>query len=90
MYTHHKDQPTNVYGEAVLNDRNARRSVNNFKTAETSADDKPHSRRPVTVETDDNLQRVDDTIRADRRIKVREIVASLNCGHGAVPRVTEV
>ena len=43
----------------------------------------------MTVVTDDNRQRVDDMIRADRRITVGKIVASSHCEHDVVHRIIE-
>jgi transposase len=76
----------NVYGDDTIDRSNVHRWMKKFKEGETSNEDKPHSGRPSTTTTDTNRQRVDELIRAERRVTLRELVAQLDCGHNAVKK----
>jgi hypothetical protein len=57
-----------------------------FKEEEISIEDKPRGGRPSTETTDTNRQRVDELIRAERRVTLRELAAQLDCGHNAAKK----
>ena len=44
-----------------------------FKDGRTSVDDDPRSGRPSTSKTDDNIAKVREVIRSNRRLTVREV-----------------
>jgi hypothetical protein len=51
--------------------------VKHFKGEKTDIADQPRCGRQVTAATERNKQKVDELIRQDRRITVREIAAQL-------------
>lgn len=79
----------NVYGDDTIDKSNVHRWMKKFKEGETSIEDKPRSGRPSTATTDTNRQRVDELIRADRRVTIRELAAQLDCGHNAIQKMVE-
>jgi hypothetical protein len=58
--------------------------VKRFKDGNTDIADQPRCGRPRTAATERNKQIVDELIRQDRRITVREIAEQLGVGHHAV------
>ena len=48
-----------------------------FKEGRTSVDD-PHSGRPSTSQTDDNVPKVSEVIRSNRRLTVREVAEEVS------------
>lgn len=63
-----------MYGEAIIDESNVRRWVKKFKEDETSAEDKPRSGMPSTTATEKHQNRVEEMIRANRRITVRKMM----------------
>ena len=49
-----------------------------FKEGRTSVDDDPRSGRPSTSKTDDNVAKVLEVIRSNRRLTVREIAEEVS------------
>ena len=72
----------NVYGDATVDVSTVRRC----KEAEgqTRLADKTRSGRPATAVTPGNIQRVDDIIRGDRRVKTDELCRILSFSKGSV------
>jgi transposase len=79
-----------VYGDACMGASSVRKWVKHFKDGNTDIADQPRCGRPRTAATERNKQNVDEFIRQDRRITVREIVAQLGVGHHAVQEMTEI
>jgi [histone H3]-lysine36 N-dimethyltransferase SETMAR len=73
-----------VYKESTLSYPTVTRWVAHFKSGNTDIADKPRCGRPPSAATEDNKRQVDEMIRSDRRITVREIVDALGTGHNAV------
>jgi hypothetical protein len=67
-----------------------RRWVKHFKVGNTDIADQPRCGRPRTAATERNKQKVDELIRQDRRITVRETAAQLGVGHHAVQEMMEI
>jgi hypothetical protein len=67
-----------------------RRWVKHFKDGNTDIADQLRCGRPRTAATERNEQKVDELIRQDRRITVREIAAQLGVGHHAVQEMMEI
>jgi transposase len=67
-----------------------RRWVKHFKDGNTDITDQPRCGRPRTAAVERNEQKVDELIRQDRRITVRETAAQLGVGHHAVQEMTEI
>ncbi|PNF29267.1 hypothetical protein B7P43_G10488 [Cryptotermes secundus] len=57
-----------------------------FKRGEMSTDDKPHSGRPSTARTHENVEKIRDIIKEDRRRTIEEIVELVAAKF--VPRLT--
>jgi transposase len=49
-----------------------------FKEGRTSIDDNPRSGRPSTSKTDDNVAKVREIIRSNRRLTVREVAEEVS------------
>ena len=49
-----------------------------FKVGRTSVDDDPRSERSTTSKTDDNVAKVREVIRSNRRSKVREVAEEVS------------
>jgi hypothetical protein len=64
-----------VYGDVCMGASSVRRWVKHFKDGNTDIADQPRCGRPRTAATERNKQKIDELIRQDRRITVREIAA---------------
>jgi transposase len=62
-------------GGACMGAGSVRRWVKHFKVENTDIADQPRCGRPRTAATERNKQKVDDVIRQDRRITVRQNAA---------------
>jgi hypothetical protein len=67
-----------------------RRWVKHFMDRNTDIADQPRCGRQVTAATERNKQNVDELIRKDRRMTVRETAAQLGGGHPAVQKIMEI
>jgi len=63
----------NVYGDQTVDVSTVRRWVARFCSGDSDVKDKPRSGRPCTAVTPRNEERLDQLIRADRRITTREL-----------------
>jgi transposase len=63
-----------------------RRWVKHFKDGNTDIADQLRCGRPRTAATERNKQKVDELIRQDRRVTVREIASQLGVVHHAIRR----
>ena len=54
------------------------RVVEMFQKGRTSVDDDPRSGQPSTSKTDDNVAKVREVIRSDRRLTVREVAEEVS------------
>jgi transposase len=79
-----------VYGDVCLGASSVRRWVKHFKDGNTDIADQPLCGRLRTAATERNKQKVDELIRQDRKITVREIAAQLGVGHHAVQEMMEI
>jgi transposase len=75
-----------VYGDVCISASSVRRWVKHFKDRNTDIADQPRCGRQRTAATEGNKQKVDELIRQDRRITVRETAAQLGVGNHAVRR----
>jgi transposase len=69
-----------VYGDTCRGANSVRRWVKHFKDGNTDIADQPRCGRSRTAATERNIQKVDELIREDRRITVREIAEQLEWG----------
>src|ERR1700761_8057826 len=79
----------NVYGDDTIDKSSVLRWMKKFKEGETNIEDKPRSGRPSTATTDNNRQRVDQLIRTDRRVTIRELAAQLDVGHDIIQQIVD-
>jgi transposase len=79
-----------VYGDVCMGVSSVRRWVKHFKDGNTDIADQPLCGRPRTAATEHSKQKVDEFVRQDRRITVREIAAQLGVRHHAVQEVMEI
>jgi transposase len=66
-----------VYGDACMGASSVRRWVKHFKDGNTDIADQPRCGRPRTAATERNKQKVEELIRQDQRITVRETASQL-------------
>ena len=74
----------NVYKDQTLDVSTARRWVARFSSGDSDVKDKPRSGRPCISVTPRNEERLDQLIRANRRITTRELCTELNIGCNAL------
>jgi hypothetical protein len=79
-----------VYGDVCVGVSSVRRWVKHFKDGNTDIADQLRYGRQRTAATERNKQKVDELIRQDRRITVREIAAQLGVEHHAVQEMMEI
>jgi len=68
----------NVYGDQTVDVSTVRWWVARFSSGDSDVQDKPRSGRPRTAVTPRNEERLDQFIRANRRITIREQRTELN------------
>jgi len=68
----------NVYGDQTLDVSTVRRWVARFSSGDSDVKDKPRSGRPCTAVTPRDEERLDQLIRANRRITTTELCTELN------------
>ena len=72
------------YVDQTVDVSTVRRWVVCFSSGDSDVKDKPRSGRPYTAVTPRNEERLDQLIRANRRITTRELCAELNIGFNAL------
>src|SRR3981081_4261176 len=78
------DRLKNIYKESALSHVTVKRWLDHFKSGRTDINDKPRSGRPASAVTEVNKKRVDEMIRSDRRVTIRDIVDVIETGNNAV------
>ena len=58
-----------------------------FKTGGTSVDDDEHTGRPASCTTPETVARIQEVIRQDRRLTIRDIAEEVEVGYGTCQRV---
>jgi hypothetical protein len=81
------DRLRGVYGDACTGASSVRRLVKHFKDGNMDIADQPRCGRLRTAATERNKKKVDEFIRQDRRITVRETAAKVGVGHCAVQMI---
>jgi transposase len=79
-----------VYGDVCMGASRVRKWAKDFKDGNTDIVYQPRCGRPRTAAAERNKQKVDELIRQDRRIRVREIAAQLGVGHHALQEMMEI
>jgi transposase len=73
-----------VYGGKCLSRKAVQNWVKKFSQRRSKVADDARPGRPVEIATEATVQRVEDLIRADRRITMDNAVTALGCSHGLV------
>lgn len=76
-----------AFGDKCLSRSNVFIWFNRFKNGRESVEDEPRSGRPSTSKTDDNVVKVRDLVRSDRRLTIREMSDELNLSFYAVQSI---
>lgn len=76
-----------AYGESVLSRAQVFRWFKAFSEGRESIEDEPRSGRPSSAKSDENVTRVRDLVRSDRRLTVRMIAEELNLNHTSVHQI---
>jgi hypothetical protein len=71
-----------VYGEKCLSRKAVHNWVENFSQGRSKVADDARPGRPVEIATEAIVQRMEDLIRADRRIMIESVATALGCPHG--------
>jgi len=71
-----------MYGEHSLSRQAVHNWVQKFSEGRTSTEDEHRARRPVEIATPERLQRVEDIIRAERRVTVDAVATAIGCSRG--------
>jgi transposase len=79
-----------VYGDVCMGASSVRRWVKHFKDGNTDIADQPRCGRPRTAAAERKKQKVNELIRQDGRITVREITEQLGVGHHEVQEMMEI
>ena len=76
-----------VYGDAVVTIKAVYRWFERFRNGCKSVEDEERSGRPSTSKTQENVERVNEMIRSNRRYTIREISEDLNISYGSVQNI---
>lgn len=76
-----------AYGDDALSRAQVFRWFKAFSDGRESVADDPRSGRPLTSKSDDNVERIRDLVRYDRRLTVRMIAEQLNLNHTTVHQI---
>jgi hypothetical protein len=74
-----------MYGEHCLSCQAVHNWVQKFSEGRTSIEDEHRVGRPVESATPATLRRVEDIIRADRRVTIDAAVTAIGCSHPLLP-----
>jgi hypothetical protein len=74
----------NVYGDQTVDVSTVRGWVVRFSSGDSDVRDRPCSERPCTAVGPRNVERLDQLIRANRRIMTRELCTELRVGFNAL------
>ena len=58
-----------------------------FKTGRTLVDDDEHTGRPTSCTTPETVARIQELLRQDRRLTIRDIAEEMEVGYGTCQRV---
>lgn len=72
-----KERLDTVYGESSPSKATVNNWFNEFQRGRTSVFDDPRPGAPKTATTEDNATKIHDIVLADRRLKLREIAATV-------------
>jgi transposase len=81
------DMLETVYGESAMKRRTVYKWVDRFKEGREGVDDNAREGRPSTSRVAENIQRVHDLVKSDRRITTRIITDMLAISKGSVETI---
>lgn len=76
-----------VYGEKCMSRTQVFEWFKRFRDGRTSTDNNSRSGRPATAVNEENIERVNELIRGDRRLTVKDIMTSLSIGARAADEI---
>ena len=76
-----------AFGDKCLSRSNVFIWFNRFKNGRESVEDDPQPGRPSTSKTDENIVKIHDLVRSDRRLTIREMSHELNLSFHAVQSI---
>jgi len=76
-----------VYGDAAVTMKTGFKWFERFLNGCESVEDEERSGRPSTSKTQENVERVSEIIRSNRRMTIREISEDLNVSYGSVQNI---
>jgi len=76
-----------VYGDAAVTMKTVYKWFEGFHNGCESVEDEERSGRPSTSKPQENLKRVSEMIRSNRRLTIREISEDLNISYGSVQNI---
>jgi len=76
-----------VYGYAAVIMKTVYKWFERFRNGCESVEDEQRSGRPSTSKTQENVERVSEMIRSNKRLTIREIYEDLNISYGSVQNI---
>jgi len=76
-----------VYGDATVTMKTFYKWFERFRNGCESVEDRERSGRPSTSKTQENVERVSEMIRSNRRLTIRRISEDLNISCGSVQNI---
>jgi len=76
-----------VYGDAAVTMKTVYKWFERFRNGCEWVEDEERSERPSTSKTQENVERVSEMIRSNRRLTIRKIVEGLNISCGSVQNI---
>ncbi|PNF43060.1 hypothetical protein B7P43_G04742 [Cryptotermes secundus] len=80
-------QLSETCGDGVMNVKNVRSWVRQFKEGRTSCDNEPKQSRPRTSRSDNMVERVEKVVLEDRRLSVENIASKVGISVGSVHKI---
>lgn len=81
------EELTEALGSDAPSDRSVRRWVQRFREGKEDVDDDPRSGRPISVFTDENIERVQHVIEDDPHCTYDDIIAETSLTRGTIERI---
>jgi len=76
-----------IYGDSAIKKRAVSKWVKRFSEGRGSVTDEERSRRPVTSRTEENIAKVRQIVRENRRLTVRSIAEQVNIDRETVRQI---
>ena len=78
-----------VYGDAAVTMKTVYKWFERFRNGCESVEDEERSGRPSTSKTQENVERVSEMIRSNRRLTITDISEDLNISYGSVQNILQ-